>query len=69
MVSRTQGATPAPGDAPGETDDTRKGASLVRTRPGHHHNLEAFLVPTGIVALAEISDRTQLWSILLAARF
>jgi putative Ca2+/H+ antiporter (TMEM165/GDT1 family) len=31
--------------------------------------MEAFLVPTGIVALAEISDRTQLWSILLAARF
>jgi len=29
----------------------------------------AFLVSTGIVALAEIGDKTQLLSILLAARF
>ena len=31
--------------------------------------MEAFLVSTGIVALAEIGDKTQLLSILLAARF
>ena len=31
--------------------------------------LEAFLVSTGIVALAEIGDKTQLLSLVLAARF
>jgi len=31
--------------------------------------LEAFLVSTGIVALAEIGDKTQLLALLLAARF
>ena len=31
--------------------------------------MEAFLVSTGIVALAEIGDKTQLLSLLLAARF
>ncbi len=31
--------------------------------------LEALLVPTGIVALAEIGDKTQLLALLLAARF
>lgn len=37
--------------------------------PDTHYNMEAFLVSTGIVALAEIGDKTQLLSILLAARF
>ena len=32
-------------------------------------NLEAFLISTGIVALAEIGDKTQLLALLLAARF
>src|SRR6187455_1335425 len=31
--------------------------------------MEAFLVSTGIVALAEIGDKTQLLSLVLAARF
>ncbi|MFN7174635.1 MAG: TMEM165/GDT1 family protein, partial [Thermaurantiacus tibetensis] len=31
--------------------------------------MEAFLVSTGLVALAEIGDKTQLLAILLAARF
>jgi Ca2+/H+ antiporter, TMEM165/GDT1 family len=31
--------------------------------------MEAFLVPAGIVALAEIGDKTQLLSLILAARF
>lgn len=31
--------------------------------------LEAFLVSTGVVALAEIGDKTQLLALLLAARF
>ena len=31
--------------------------------------MEAFLVSTGIVALAEIGDKTQLLSFVLAARF
>jgi Ca2+/H+ antiporter, TMEM165/GDT1 family len=32
-------------------------------------NLEAFLVATGVVALAEIGDKTQLLAFILAARF
>src|SRR6476620_12593750 len=31
--------------------------------------IEAFLVSTGLVALAEIGDKTQLLSLVLAARF
>ena len=31
--------------------------------------MEAFLVSTGIVALAEIGDKTQLLSLLLVAKF
>ena len=31
--------------------------------------MEAFLVSTGIVALAEMGDKTQLLSLVLAARF
>jgi Ca2+/H+ antiporter, TMEM165/GDT1 family len=38
--------------------------------PGVNKNvIEAFLVSTGIVALAEIGDKTQLLAIVLAARF
>jgi len=33
------------------------------------HFMEAFLVSTGIVALAEMGDKTQLLSLVLAARF
>jgi putative Ca2+/H+ antiporter (TMEM165/GDT1 family) len=36
-------------------------------RPGA--SMEAFLVSTGLVALAEIGDKTQLLSLVLAARF
>ena len=35
----------------------------------YHLRMEAFLVSTGIVALAEMGDKTQLLSLLLAARF
>ena len=31
--------------------------------------MEAFLVSTGVVALGEMGDKTQLLAILLAARF
>ncbi|MFN3462023.1 MAG: TMEM165/GDT1 family protein, partial [Oceanibaculum sp.] len=31
--------------------------------------MEAFLVSTGVVALAEIGDKTQLLALLLAARY
>ena len=34
-----------------------------------HVQMEAFLVSTGIVALAEMGDKTQLLSLVLAARF
>jgi Ca2+/H+ antiporter, TMEM165/GDT1 family len=33
------------------------------------HRMEAFLVSTGIVALAEMGDKTQLLALVLAARF
>ena len=35
----------------------------------HRHCMDAFLVSTGIVGLAEIGDKTQLLAFLLAARF
>jgi putative Ca2+/H+ antiporter (TMEM165/GDT1 family) len=37
--------------------------------PAWEHKLEAFLVSTGIVALAEIGDKTQLLAFILAAKF
>ena len=42
--------------------------SFVR-RPARESALEAFLVSTGVVALAEIGDKTQLLAFILAARF
>ena len=36
---------------------------------GYDRSMEAFLVSTGIVALAEMGDKTQLLSLVLAARF
>lgn len=38
-------------------------------RPGILKKLEAFLISTGIVALAEIGDKTQLLAFILAAKF
>jgi putative Ca2+/H+ antiporter (TMEM165/GDT1 family) len=37
--------------------------------PAREHFLEAFLISTGIVALAEIGDKTQLLAFILAAKF
>ncbi len=37
--------------------------------PAPEHSMEAFLISTGLVALAEIGDKTQLLALLLAARF
>ena len=45
---------------------------MVRTRvlqKDYHPNMEAFLVSTGIVALAEMGDKTQLLALILALRF
>ena len=36
---------------------------------GRSYFMEAFLVSTGLVAVAEIGDKTQLLALLLAARF
>lgn len=38
-------------------------------RPGPHRTMEAFLVSTGVVAVAEIGDKTQLLALVLAARY
>ena len=42
---------------------------VVRHVPAMEPELEAFLISTGVVALAEIGDKTQLLAFLLAARF
>lgn len=45
---------------------------MARSRPVHRWAgaiLEAFLVSTGVVALAEIGDKTQLLALLLAAKY
>src|SRR5690606_16368122 len=39
------------------------------TRPAAENSLEAFLVSLGVVAVAEIGDKTQLLALLFAARF
>ena len=43
--------------------------SFVRESGQGSHSLEAFLVSTGVVALAEIGDKTQLLAFVLAAKF
>lgn len=40
-----------------------------RSDPGQENPMEAFLISTGIVALAEIGDKTQLLAFILAAKF
>lgn len=53
----------------------QKRAGLLVDRPATgpprtmHSHMEAFLVSTGIVALAEMGDKTQLLSLVLAARY
>jgi putative Ca2+/H+ antiporter (TMEM165/GDT1 family) len=42
---------------------------VIGIRLAREHSVEAFLVSTGIVALAEVGDKTQLLSLVLAARF
>ncbi|MDB5797411.1 MAG: hypothetical protein JWP36_1313 [Paucimonas sp.] len=59
---------------PGKTFDHAasacRGCRVVnRTCPGDGFQLEAFLLSTGVVALAEIGDKTQLLAFLLAAKF
>jgi Ca2+/H+ antiporter, TMEM165/GDT1 family len=43
--------------------------AVIGSYPALENRVEAFLVSAGIVALAEIGDKTQLLSLLLAARF
>ena len=48
----------------------RRPAGQQIDRPAHYHpGIEAFLISAGIVALAEMGDKTQLLSLVLAARF
>src|SRR5690606_23388730 len=42
---------------------------VIGGRPGELFLMEAFLLSTGIVALAEIGDKTQLLAFILAAKF
>ena len=45
------------------------GAVIVFLRPSDSFLVEAFFVSTGVVALGEMGDKTQLLAMLLAARF
>jgi putative Ca2+/H+ antiporter (TMEM165/GDT1 family) len=45
-----------------------RGGQLSDIRPGNHI-MESLLVSTGVVALAEVGDKTQLLAFILAARF
>jgi putative Ca2+/H+ antiporter (TMEM165/GDT1 family) len=47
----------------------RRGGVIIRLSSGLGTDMEAFLVSTGVVALAEIGDKTQLLAFILAARF
>ncbi len=42
---------------------------VICLNPAQKLNMEAFLISTGIVALAEIGDKTQLLAFILAAKF
>lgn len=42
---------------------------VIRPNPAKETEMEAFLISTGIVALAEIGDKTQLLAFILAAKF
>jgi putative Ca2+/H+ antiporter (TMEM165/GDT1 family) len=62
------------GFPPGKTIDhaasTGPGRRMVDRRlPAVEPQLEAFLISTGVVALAEIGDKTQLLAFILAAKF
>ncbi len=45
------------------------GGLTPRRQPEHGANLEGFLVSTGVVALGEMGDKTQLLAMLLAVKF
>ncbi len=47
----------------------REGAEVIGSRAGPGILMEAFLVSTGVVALGEMGDKTQLLALLLAARY
>jgi putative Ca2+/H+ antiporter (TMEM165/GDT1 family) len=51
------------------TKSKQKTRQIFKSWPDMIRGMEAFLVSTGIVALAEMGDKTQLLSLVLAARF
>jgi len=50
-------------------DVSKKCTKYFKSMRGRIKDMEAFLISTGIVALAEMGDKTQLLSLVLAARF
>jgi Ca2+/H+ antiporter, TMEM165/GDT1 family len=50
-------------------DVSKKCTKYLKSMRGRIKDMEAFLISTGIVALAEMGDKTQLLSLVLAARF
>ena len=62
---------------PGKTDDTHSdltgspecASSRAFSAARVHHSMQSFLVSTSVVGLAEIGDKTQLLSLVLAARY
>jgi putative Ca2+/H+ antiporter (TMEM165/GDT1 family) len=64
-------AAPGPGETFDHADTGRAGGAAWSSvnQPAREKTLEAFLVSTGVVALAEVGDKTQLLALVLAARY
>jgi putative Ca2+/H+ antiporter (TMEM165/GDT1 family) len=52
-----------------QTSTDREGCVVIRLSPVLENPLEAFLISTGVVALGEMGDKTQLLAMLLAVKF
>jgi putative Ca2+/H+ antiporter (TMEM165/GDT1 family) len=52
-----------------QTSTDREGCVVIRLSPVLENSLEAFLISTGVVALGEMGDKTQLLAMLLAVKF
>jgi len=71
MARETTGANPSSGKTAGScaspgSDDAR---GLASCSGPEEPDLQTFLIATGVVALAEIGDKTQLLSLILAAKY
>ncbi len=68
MVQAASASLARPLTTPSRLQGPREGVVIVFT-PALELLMEAFLISTGVVALAEIGDKTQLLALVLAARY